>query len=471
MQYLEDTISAIATAIGESGLGIIRISGPDAITISNTIFRPASGKHITELHPRTAIYGRIYDPVSQEIIDDGMITIFIAPASYTGENTAEISCHGGLVPLRRVLEATLKAGARLAQPGEFTKRAFLNGKMDLTQAEAVLDIIRSKTDTALRIARRQMDGALSSKIHTVRDGLITLLAQIEASIDFPDEVEEPQIDYIRDSINGAISAIKALLSTADRGRIYREGLHVVIIGRPNVGKSSLLNSLLRENRAIVTAIPGTTRDIIEEPINIKGIPVKAIDTAGIRETDDIVERIGVDRTHTSAELADIILLVVDAEASFTNEDMLLMERYSDKHLIVVINKVDKVSGDRLKELQDYIVNQIVSHHLQKEPRVVHTSITEDIGIDKLEDTIAEIALSGDITFSDEEIISNVRHKNALMNALKSLNNALNTASDGLPVDLISIDTRIAIEALGNITGETVTEDVIDRIFSEFCIGK
>ncbi|MDH7482168.1 MAG: tRNA uridine-5-carboxymethylaminomethyl(34) synthesis GTPase MnmE [Armatimonadota bacterium] len=467
---IDDTIAAIATPIGESGIGVIRISGRDAFTVAGEIFHPASGVHVHGLPTHTAHYGYIEDPVSCERIDDGILTVFRAPRSYTGEDSVEISCHGGIVPLRRVLNAALQAGARLAEPGEFTKRAFLNGRLDLAQAEAVLDIIRSQTDEAMRIARGQLDGRLSSEIRKLRDSLIAMMANIEASIDFPDEVGEVDMQALRESLRDTLEKVRRLLETAECGRVYREGIRAVIVGRPNVGKSSLLNAILRDTRAIVTPLPGTTRDVIEESVNIRGIPVRAIDTAGVRTTEDIVEQIGVELTRKKIEEADLVLAVIDASEGFTDDDRELLRDISDKKVIIVLNKVDLVRAAEADEIvcliKDWICDEIGC-----EPSIVKTAAPSDQGISDLEDLIAEKVLSGVVSHSSGTVVSNIRHRQALEEALVSLQEALRTSQSEMPVDCISIDLKAAAESLGKITGETVTEDVIDRIFSEFCIGK
>ena len=470
MSNMTDTIAAIATPIGEGGIGVIRISGRHAVETADTVFRPASRVPVTGLPSQTAHYGFARDPSSGETIDDGIITLFRAPRSYTGEDSAEIACHGGLVPMRRVLEAVMNSGARLAEPGEFTKRAFLNGRLDLAQAEAVLDIIRARTDEALRVARRQMDGALSLRVRMLREDMIGIMARIEASIDFPDDVDEPDKAWIVSSISNAILNTAELLKTADRGRIYREGIQAVIIGQPNVGKSSLLNALLRENRVIVTPIPGTTRDVIEEQINIRGIPVKTIDTAGVRDTEDIVEKMGVDRARKMAEQADVVIVVIDAACGLTDADKKIIGEFTHKKMIIDVNKVDLIRETDACEMA-VDVKTWADGNAGSDICVIQTAIPLNEGIAELEDAIADTVLTGEIPLCDGVIVSNVRHRQALKDAQSSLENSLRTAETGLPLDFISIDLKAAICALGYITGESVTEDIIDKIFSEFCIGK
>jgi tRNA modification GTPase len=467
---LDDTIAAIATPIGEGGIGIVRISGRDAFIISEEIFRPLSGIPISAMPTHTAHYGYAVDAVTEEVIDDGIITVFRKPRSYTGEDTVEISCHGGIVPLRRILESALRAGARLAEPGEFTKRAFLNGKLDLAQAEAVLDIIRARTDEALRLARQQFDGVLSTRIRMLREQLLGVMARIEASIDFPDDVDDMPRSQIADMISEISKHVAGLLDTADRGRIYREGIRVVIAGRPNVGKSSLLNALVRESRAIVTPIPGTTRDVIEESINIQGIPVRAIDTAGFRQTNDEVERIGVDRARAMVEQADLVLVVIDAGQGFTEEDKEVLSDVKDKRFIVVLNKSDLIRNSDAETLSAQVQDWI-RENISSDASIVRTAAISNEGIIELENAIAEKVLSGSISLTNGAVVSNVRHRRALEEASTALRLALQSIHNDVPLDLITIDLRNALDALGAITGETVSEDIIDRIFSEFCIGK
>jgi tRNA modification GTPase len=470
MTYAYDTIAAIATPIGEGGIGVIRISGPIAVEVSGEIFRTKSGVAVADLRSHTVHYGWVVDPVMSHRIDDGLLTVFRAPGSYTGEDSVEISCHGGIVPMRRVLEVATRAGARLAEPGEFTKRAFLNGRLDLAQAEAVLDIIRARTDAALRVARRQFEGVLSMRIRTIRDELVGTMAHIEASIDFPEDVEEWKPGRIAGSIRDGISSLESLLATADRGKIYREGLRTVIVGHPNVGKSSLLNALLRESRAIVTPIPGTTRDVIEETLNIRGIPICTVDTAGLRETDDPIERIGVERTLRASRDADLVLAVLDAENGFDAADAELLSSLSEKQLIVVLNKSDLIreadAGSLAAEIQAWLIANGKGN-----TRIVTTAAPSNEGILELEELIADTVLSGAASANDSAVVSNVRHRRALEEAKSCLEQAMQTAASGMPLDFISIDLKSALDALGTVTGETVSEDIIERIFSEFCIGK
>ena len=467
---LDDTITAIATPIGEGGIGVIRISGKRALNVAGEMFRTSSGVPVPGLPTHTAHYGHAIDPLSDEQIDDGVLTVFRAPRSYTGEDSVEISCHGGIVPMRRVLEAAMRAGARLAEPGEFTKRAFLSGRIDLAQAEAVLDIIRARTDESLRVARMQFEGVLSTRIRMLREDLVEIMAHIEASIDFPDDVEEMESSRMTESIRKALMGMAALLETSNRGKIYREGISAVITGRPNVGKSSLLNALLRESRAIVTPIPGTTRDVIEESLSIKGIPVRTIDTAGVRETEDVVERMGVDRAQKAVEEADVVIAVLDAEQGFDDDAKDFLSGLLEKKLVVVLNKTDLIREDSIPELLAQVRGWLLDR-CAEEPGVITTSASENRGIEALEDAIAGIVLMGSAPKAEGAMISSLRHRQAIDEAHTSLAQALLTSQFGMPLDLLTVDLRAAVDALGRITGETVSEDVIDRIFSEFCIGK
>ena len=470
MTNLDDTIAAIATPIGEGGIGVIRISGRNALSIAGEVFRPISGVPVLGLPTHTAHYGFVHDPITDEQIDDGVITPFRFPRSYTGEDAAEISCHGGIVPMRRVLEAALRAGARLADPGEFTKRAFLNGRLDLAQAEAVLDIIRARTDEAMRLANLQFSGLLSSRIRMLREELLGIMAHIEGSIDFPEDIEAMPGTQIAELIRDSIRHVTDLLQTAERGKIFREGIQAVIAGRVNVGKSSLLNALLRESRAIVTPIPGTTRDVIEESMNIRGIPVRTIDTAGVREPQDLVEKLGVDRAKQMVEQADLILAVIDSEQGFTPEDQELVSGFADKRMIIVLSKTDLIRQSEAESLAEQVTDWAKGNFPSGVP-VINTSAPSSEGIVELEDAIADMVFQGGISPSDGVVVSNVRHRRALEEALSSLEQALQTAESEMPLDLTSTDLKAATEALGSITGETVTENVIDRIFSEFCVGK
>ncbi|WP_041424279.1 tRNA uridine-5-carboxymethylaminomethyl(34) synthesis GTPase MnmE [Thermosediminibacter oceani] len=457
-----DTIAAISTPLGEGSIGIVRISGEDSFRIASEIFRPKKNIDPSEMKPRTMYLGSIVDPGSGEVIDEVLLVKYKAPFTYTRENMVEINCHGGFTVQRRILEVVLGRGARVAEPGEFTKRAFLNGRIDLSQAEAVIDIIRAKTDRALNVAVNQLKGGLSERIREVRQRILRIIAHIEANIDFPeDDIPEADPDTIREDIRGIRVELEELLKKAQAGKIMREGLSTVILGRPNVGKSSLLNSLLREKRAIVTDIPGTTRDIIEEYLNINGIPVKIVDTAGIRETCDAVEKIGVERALESLKEAELVLLMLDASDELREEDRAIMELVKDKFVIVVLNKTDlpeKLSVDEVKSA------------FPGKP-LIRVSALREKGIEELKEAIYR-AVTEEIGPVDEGVIvTRARHSQAVKNAVEALERAESALSSGIPMEMVAMEVREAWERLGEITGDTVREDVVNAIFENFCIGK
>jgi tRNA modification GTPase len=460
---LNDTIAAIATPPGEGAISIVRISGPLALPIADNIFICASQKLPSNLPSHTIHYGILHDPVHSEQIDDALMMIFRAPRSYTGEDVIEFSCHGGSVTTGRVLTLSLRSGARMAEPGEFTLRAFLNGKMDLAQAEAVSDQIRAKTETAHRIALRQRAGTLSQRIGEIKHRLVGLLAAVEVTIDFSEEAGELDYTMMVEGLRQIREELESLIRSAGYGRIYREGIRMVIIGRPNVGKSSLLNALLRENRAIVTSIAGTTRDLIEESANIRGIPLVAIDTAGIRETEDTIEKIGVERAREAIEGASLILYVLDASTDTTDDDPVISTMLDNRPHIRVYNKIDLLRESQRECLSGSITNNGTSS--------LTISVINGWGMDALEEAIEKAILGGELSDSETAIISNIRHQRALEQARDSLLEAEETARRQLPHDFISIDIRAALDALGLITGETATAEIIHRIFQDFCIGK
>ncbi|MFZ5649525.1 MAG: tRNA uridine-5-carboxymethylaminomethyl(34) synthesis GTPase MnmE [Bacillota bacterium] len=454
---MNDTIAAISTPPGEGGVGIIRISGEDSFRIAEKIFRPRKQKNWLSQSYKMH-YGHVVDPGSGSVIDEVLLSVMKAPHTYTRENVVEINCHGGIVPLREAFRAVLAAGARLADPGEFTKRAFINGRIDLTQAESVIDIIRSKTEASLKVALSQLGGGLSDKIRKIQDRILVILAELEVSIDFPeDDIDLKSKSEISVNAGEIIRDLDSLIESAGRGRIYREGIRTVIAGRPNVGKSSLLNVLLGRERAIVTEIPGTTRDVIEETINIRGIPLVLADTAGLRETNDLVEKIGVEKTREFMAGADLVLFVVEAEEGITGEDRYLLEKLEGKKTILIINKIDL--GDK-KETFEY-----------GDIPPVEISALKGQGINSLEDRIEEVITGGGVSSPESIIISNARHEEILVRARNHLEEFLTSLEDDLPPDLLSIDVKDAFEALGKITGSAVTEDLLDHIFSQFCIGK
>ncbi len=454
---MEDTIAAISTPVGEGGVGIVRISGKDAFLIAQKIFKgPKKKDWLKESHK--LYYGKIVDPETKKSIDEVLISIMKAPTTYTKEDVVEINCHGGYIPLKETLRVVLSAGARMAEPGEFTKRAFINGRIDLSQAESVIDIIRSKTEASLRMAMSQLEGHLSEKISDIQNNVLGMLANIEAVIDFPDEdIEEKTFDEMFETAEDIKDKLNELLELAETGRIFREGVKTVIVGRPNVGKSSLLNALLGQERAIVTDIPGTTRDVIEETINIKGIPLVLVDTAGLRETGDLVEKIGVKKTWELVNQADLILFITDAQNPFNEVDKSIIKEIKPSKTIIVINKID--------------LNKDVQEPKEYNMPIVKISALSRLGIYDLENLIEKFVTGGKINSPDSMVVSRARHQNSLIRARKNIEEFISALSSGIPLDLLSIDIRNAWEALGEITGSTVTEDLLDRIFSDFCIGK
>lgn len=460
---LEDTIVAIATPLGEGSIGVIRISGTEAIAIAKKIFSPKVNKDWYIKDNYRLVYGHIQEPDTEEIVDEVLLSVMRGPRSFTAEDVVEISCHGGIVPLKRVLDIILSQGARLSEPGEFSKRAFLNGRLDLAQAESIIDIIRAKTDASAKIAINQLGGKLSQKIKTIQNDVLGLLANIEAIIDFPeDDIPEDTLKDMASQCNELVMVIENLLNQADTGKVYREGLKTVIVGKPNVGKSSLLNALLKEQRAIVTDIPGTTRDIIEEVLNIKGIPLKIIDTAGLRETQDLVEQIGVERSRNLLNQADLVLLVLDAATGISQEDLDVIDLVKNKKVLVLINKIDiaenTIDIDFLKNIISY-------------SSIIEISAQKEIGLEELQDAILQLVLEGKVTATENILVSNSRHKHALERTKMHLLDAKQGIINFVPPDIVSIDLKSAWEMLGEITGDTVAEDLIDRIFADFCIGK
>ncbi|MFJ3388999.1 MULTISPECIES: tRNA uridine-5-carboxymethylaminomethyl(34) synthesis GTPase MnmE [unclassified Lysinibacillus] len=458
-----DTIAAISTPMGEGAIAIVRLSGDEAVAIADKIFRSPGGKSLTTKASHTIHYGHLVDPKTDEIVEEVMLSLMRGPKTFTREDVIEINCHGGLVSVNRVLKLALTNGARLAEPGEFTKRAFLNGRIDLSQAEAVMDLIRAKTDRAMNVALGQMDGKLSRLIGDLRQALLETLAQVEVNIDYPeyDDVEEMTVPVLVEKCTWVRNEIIKLLQTSSQGKILREGLSTVILGRPNVGKSSLLNSLVQENKAIVTDIAGTTRDIIEEYVNVRGVPLRLVDTAGIRETEDIVERIGVERSREALRGADLILFVLNYAEELTAEDERLFETIQAMDYIVIVNKTDlpqKIDIARVKEL--------AGNH-----RIVTTSLLQEEGIAELEEAIAALFFEGQIEAGDLTYVSNARHIALLHQAQATVEDALAGAQAGVPVDMVQIDVTRTWEILGEIIGDTVQESLINQLFSQFCLGK
>lgn len=457
---METTIAAISTAMSASGIGIVRISGEDAMEVISRIYRSKGGKkRIKEVPSHTIHYGYIYD--GEELIDEVLVMIMRAPRTFTGEDTVEIDCHGGVFAMKRVLETVLKNGAEIAGSGEFTKRAFLNGRMDLSQAEAVMDVIQAKNEYALRSSIDQLKGSVQKAICDIREKIIYHIAYIETALDDPEHISlEGYPQELLEVVDKEQLEIKKLLKSSSDGKMIQEGIQTVILGKPNAGKSSLLNLLLGENRAIVTDIAGTTRDILEEYITLHGITLKIVDTAGIRETEDIVEKIGVDRAREMAQKADLILYVVDSSVPLDSNDEEIMSMLNGKKAIILYNKTDlkaAIEIDRLREKAGH--------------PVIPISAKEETGITELEEKIKDMFFGGELSFNDEVYITNARHKAALEEADKSLDLVRNSILGGLPEDFFSIDLMNAYENLGKILGESVGEDLVNEIFSKFCTGK
>lgn len=471
--YKNDTIAAIATALSDSGIGIIRISGDDAIYIVDSIFRSPSGKRIlTKVQSHTVHYGYIVDK-EENVIDEVMVVVMKAPKSYTTEDTVEINCHGGVLVVQKVLQTVLENGARIAEPGEFTKRAFLNGRIDLSRAEAVIDVIHSQNEYALSSSVSQLKGRLSDKIHKLREDILYQIAFIESALDDPEHISLGGYpEQLATKVTHFQQEIAKLLATADNGRLIKEGISTVIVGKPNAGKSSLLNMLLGEDRAIVTEIAGTTRDALHETINLHGISLNMIDTAGIHETQDVVEKIGVERAKKYAMDADLILYVVDASGNIDEDDQNIISLLDGKKAIILLNKSDlenKITEESLKE------NLAKRLKHREDIRILRTSTidpsSENSGMEELEETIRNMFFEGKLKQNNELVVTNLRHKEALQDALNSLKLVERSIEDGMPEDFYSIDLTSAYASLGKIIGEEVDEDVVNEIFSKFCMGK
>ena len=457
---LEDTIAAISTPLGEGGIGIVRISGKDALKVADGIF---TGKLApSRMQSHTVNYGEIVDPTTKDVIDEVLLAVFRAPRSYTAEDLVEISCHGGYLVLSRVLEQALSCGARLAQPGEFTFRAFVNGRIDLSRAEAVAEVIRAKTDLGLKLALRHLKGDLSERINSYREKLINILARLEVEIDFSEEDVEPldKKEAVRE-MESMEKDLESLLATYHDGKILREGLNVVIIGKPNVGKSSLLNALLKEDRAIVTPIPGTTRDVISEYANFKGVPVRLVDTAGYHISKDTIELEGIKRTKIEMSEADIILMVVDTSLEVEADELELERQIKDSECLVVLNKIDISSEDLVKG------NESNFQDRQK----ARVSALKEEGIEELKEIIVSCALTLKKDQTEGVILSSLRHKDALTRAKKSISLAKDSLHKNLSPEFVALDLKAALDGVGEVIGKTVTDDILNRIFSEFCIGK
>ena len=455
-----DTIAAISTPVGEGAISIVRLSGGISILIANELF---DGKDLNIVNSHTMHYGKMIDPESDEIADEVLVSVMRAPKTFTCEDVVEINCHGGLMAVNRILEMVLGQGARLAEPGEFTKRAFLNGRIDLSQAEAVMDVIQTKTSQAMNVALNQLDGKLSRLIKELRQDLIETIAHVEVNIDYPeyDDVEEMSHEIMREKTKYVHGEIENLLHVAQQGKILREGIKTAIIGRPNVGKSSLMNALVQEERAIVTDIPGTTRDIIEEYVNVRGIPLKLIDTAGIRETKDIVEKIGVERSHQILKEADLVLFMLNYNEELTDDDRMIFSLLEEMNYIVIINKMDLQ-----KQIDvDEIIKIAMNHP------VITTSLINDKGIDELESALTNIFFTDQIMQEDVTFVSNIRHIYLLKESQKALEEAMHALELDMPLDIVQIDVTRTWEFLGEIIGDTASESLIDQLLSQFCLGK
>ncbi len=458
-----DTIAAISTPMGEGAIAIVRMSGPDSIKIADKLFKSIGNKKLMEVASHTIHYGHIIDPATDEVVEEVMVSLMRGPKTFTKEDVIEINCHGGLASVNRLLQLTTSYGARIAEPGEFTKRAFLNGRIDLSQAEAVMDLIRSKTDRAMNVALGQMEGRLSKLIRHLRQEILETLAQVEVNIDYPeyDDVEEMTQKVMIEKSAYIKTEIEKLLQTSQQGKILREGLATVIVGRPNVGKSSLLNSLVQENKAIVTDIPGTTRDVIEEYVNVRGVPLRLLDTAGIRETEDIVERIGVEKSRKVLREADLILLVLNYADELTEEDKNIFKATEGMDYIVIVNKTDLPQKIDLEKVRELAGNR----------KVITTSLVEENGVDLLEEAISSLFFAGSIEASDMTYVSNSRHISLLSQAMRAISDAIEGAENGTPIDIVQIDLTRTWEILGEIIGESVHESLINQLFSQFCLGK
>ncbi|HGL4057417.1 TPA: tRNA uridine-5-carboxymethylaminomethyl(34) synthesis GTPase MnmE [Staphylococcus aureus] len=456
-----DTITSISTPMGEGAIGIVRLSGPQAVEIADKLYK---GKHLlNDVPSHTINYGHIIDPESKEVIEEVMVSVLRAPKTFTREDIIEINCHGGILTINRVLELTMTYGARMAEPGEFTKRAFLNGRIDLSQAEAVMDFIRSKTDRASKVAMNQIEGRLSDLIKKQRQSILEILAQAEVNIDYPeyDDVEDATTEFLLEQSKEIKQEINRLLDTGAQGKIMREGLSTVIVGKPNVGKSSMLNNLIQDNKAIVTEVAGTTRDVLEEYVNVRGVPLRLVDTAGIRETEDIVEKIGVERSRKALSQADLILFVLNNNEALTQEDYTLYEVVKNEDVIVIVNKMDLEQNIDINEVKDMI----------GDTPLIQTSMLKQEGIDELEIQIRDLFFGGEVQNQDMTYVSNSRHISLLKQARQTIQDAIDAAESGVPMDMVQIDLTRTWEILGEIIGETASDELIDQLFSQFCLGK
>ena len=456
-----DTITSISTPMGEGAIGIVRLSGPEAVEIGDKLYK--GKKKLKDVPSHTINYGHIIDPETDEVVEEVMISVLRAPKTFTREDIIEINCHGGILTINRILELTMTHGARMAEPGEYTKRAFLNGRIDLSQAEAVMDFIRSKTDRASKVAMNQIEGRLSDLIKRQRQSILEILAQVEVNIDYPeyDDVEDATTEFLLAQSKKIKNEINQLLETGTQGKIMREGLSTVIVGKPNVGKSSMLNNLIQDNKAIVTEVAGTTRDVLEEYVNVRGVPLRLVDTAGIRDTEDIVEKIGVERSRKALSEADLILFVLNNNEPLTDEDRTLYEVIKNEDAIVIVNKTDLERRLDIEEVKTMIGNT----------PLIQTSMLKQEGIDELELQIRDLFFGGEVQNQDMTYVSNSRHISLLKQARQTIQDAIDAAEAGIPMDMVQIDLTRTWEILGEIIGESASDELINQLFSQFCLGK
>lgn len=456
-----DTITSISTPMGEGAIGIVRLSGPEAVEIGDKLYK--GKKKLKDVPSHTINYGHIIDPETDEVVEEVMISVLRAPKTFTREDIIEINCHGGILTINRILEFTMTHGARMAEPGEYTKRAFLNGRIDLSQAEAVMDFIRSKTDRASKVAMNQIEGRLSDLIKRQRQSILEILAQVEVNIDYPeyDDVEDATTEFLLAQSKKIKNEIDQLLETGTQGKIMREGLSTVIVGKPNVGKSSMLNNLIQDNKAIVTEVAGTTRDVLEEYVNVRGVPLRLVDTAGIRDTEDIVEKIGVERSRKALSEADLILFVLNNNEPLTEEDRTLYEVIKNEDAIVIVNKTDLERRLDIEEVKTMI----------GDTSLIQTSMLKQEGIDELELQIRDLFFGGEVQNQDMTYVSNSRHISLLKQARQTIQDAIDAAEAGIPMDMVQIDLTRTWEILGEIIGESASDELINQLFSQFCLGK
>ena len=456
-----DTITSISTPMGEGAIGIVRLSGPEAVEIGDKLYK--GKKKLKDVPSHTINYGHIIDPETDEVVEEVMISVLRAPKTFTREDIIEINCHGGILTINRILELTMTHGARMAEPGEYTKRAFLNGRIDLSQAEAVMDFIRSKTDRASKVAMNQIEGRLSDLIKRQRQSILEILAQVEVNIDYPeyDDVEDATTEFLLAQSKKNKNEIDQLLETGTQGKIMREGLSTVIVGKPNVGKSSMLNNLIQDNKAIVTEVAGTTRDVLEEYVNVRGVPLRLVDTAGIRDTEDIVEKIGVERSRKALSEADLILFVLNNNEPLTEEDRTLYEVIKNEDAIVIVNKTDLERRLDIEEVKTMI----------GDTSLIQTSMLKQEGIDELELQIRDLFFGGEVQNQDMTYVSNSRHISLLKQARQTIQDAIDAAEAGIPMDMVQIDLTRTWEILGEIIGESASDELINQLFSQFCLGK